>query len=60
MESLVLIKEVEFKYLSTKVEKTLVFRPIGSVKDADTIVFNSNENTYKIIVSPIAGRIRSE
>ena len=54
------LKEVNLKYLTSLKTYSMIFKPTGSVGNANTIVVNSKYNTYKIVVSPIAGRIRSE
>ena len=54
------VKEVNLKYLTSLKTYSMTFKPTGSVGKANTIVVNSKYNTYKIVVSPIAGRIRSE
>lgn len=54
------VKEVNLKYLTSLKKYSMTFKSTGSVGKAKTIVVNSKYNTYKIVVSPIAGRIRSE
>lgn len=55
-----LVKEVELKYISPFNSYSLIFKPTGSVEKAKTLAFYSKYYKYRIIVSPIAGRIRSE